>query len=62
MVPDSTAAEAGLLLDSVLPSGETHRNVDQCGVCPSVGAAGWSSGGAGTQCFPLQEGLNYRTK
>lgn len=61
MVPDSSAAEAGLLSDTVLPPGEAHRHVGQCGVCPSVGAAGWGAGGAGTQCFPLQEGLSQRT-
>lgn len=61
MVPDSPAAEAGLLSDTMLPPGEAHRNVGQCGVCPAVGAARWGAGGAGTQCFPLQEGLNLRT-
>lgn len=58
MVPDGPAAEAGLLSDSVLPPGEAHRHVGQCGMCPSVGAARGSTGGAGAQCFPLQEGLN----
>lgn len=61
MVPGSPAAEAGFLSDTVLPPGEAHRHVGQCGVCPSLGAAGWGAGGAGTQCFPLQEGLNQRT-
>lgn len=58
MVLDSTAAEAGLLSNTVLPPGEAYRHLDQCGVCPSVGAAGWGTGGAGTQCFSLQEGLS----
>lgn len=61
MVPDGSAAEAGLLSDTVLPPGEAGRHVGQRGVCPPVGAAGWGAGGAGTQCFPLQEGLNPRT-
>lgn len=61
MVPGSPAAEAGLLCDTVLPPGEVHGHMGECGVCPSVGAAGRSAGGTGTQCFPLQEGLNWRT-
>lgn len=59
MVPDGPAAEAGLLPDTVLPPGELHGHVGQCGVCPFVGAAGWGAGRAGTQRFPLQEGLNW---
>lgn len=61
MVPDSPATEAGLLSDTVFPPREAHRHVGQCGVCPSMGAAGWGTGGAGTQCFPLQKGLNQIT-
>lgn len=61
VVLDSPVAETGLLSDSMLTPREAHRNVGQLGVCPSVGAAGWGTGGAGTQCFPLQEGLNQNT-
>ena len=33
----------------------------QFGVYPPVGPNGWSAGGARTQCFPLQEGMNHTT-
>lgn len=57
VVPDSSTPEGGFLSDTVLPPGEAHWHMGQCGVCPSVGAAGWGAGGAGIQRFPLQEGL-----
>lgn len=57
MVPGGPAAEAGLLSYLVLPPRETHRDVGQCGLRPSVGAAWRCTGGAGTQRFPSPEGL-----
>lgn len=53
VVPNSPAAKAGLLSDSVLPHGGAHKSVDQCGLHPSVGAAGWSTDRAGLQRLPL---------
>lgn len=61
VVPDGFTPEGGFLSNTVLPPGEAHWHVGQCGVYPSVGAAGWGAGGAGTQRFPLQEGLKQRS-
>lgn len=58
MVPGGPAAEAGLLSHPVLPPGETHRPVGECGVRPSVGSAGRCTGGAGAQRFPPPQGLS----
>lgn len=51
------AAEAGLLPLLVLAAGGAHGHVGERGVRAALGTAGRRAGGAGAQCFPIQERL-----